>query len=263
MELLYTYLFASLVIFVYMSIAFLISLVLKKADIADVAWGFGFIVLAISSYFYQNHQGVLPKLTLLLLVIWGVRLSLHILIRNCKKEEDARYVELKKGWEKSPRLNVYLKVFMLQGAILLLLAFPIVVINTYQASTISILFAILGTLVWLVGFAFEVVSDRQLALFQKNKENKGKILQTGLFSYSRHPNYFGEILIWAGIWILSITLPFSIIAVISPLTLTFLILKVSGIPLKEAQLSKKEGFETYQKEVSLLIPRRRKQSGGH
>lgn len=260
MQLLYTYLFLFFVIFVYMSIGFLISLIVKRVDIVDVAWGLGFIVVAISSYLYQNHQGILPKLILLLIVLWGLRLSLHILIRTCKKEEDARYVELKKGWEKSPHLNVYLKVFMLQGAILLLLAFPIVVINTYQASTVSILFAILGTLVWLIGFTFEVIADRQIALFQKNKENQGKILQTGLFSYSRHPNYFGEILVWIGIWILCIPLPFSIIAVISPFTLTFLILKVSGIPLKEAQLSKKEGFETYQKEVSLLIPRPRQKS---
>ena len=172
MELFYTYLFTSLILFIYVSLWFLISLFVQRNDVADIAWGFGFIVAAGSSYLYQNHQGLLPKLMILLVAIWGMRLSLHILLRNSKKQEDARYVELKKSWEKRPLLHAYFKVFILQGFILLLLAFPIIVINTYEAKASSILFAILGSLIWLVGFGFEVIADRQIALFQKNQENR-------------------------------------------------------------------------------------------
>jgi steroid 5-alpha reductase family enzyme len=108
--------------------------------------------------------------------------------------------------------------------------------------------------VWLIGFYFESVGDAQLALFIQNPTNKGKLMQTGLWAYSRHPNYFGEVTQWWGIWLIALTTPWGIVTVVGPLMITFLILFVSGVPLLEKKMETHQDFAAYKKRVSVFLP---------
>jgi steroid 5-alpha reductase family enzyme len=141
----------------------------------------------------------------------------------------------------------------LQGLLLFLIVLPVLFINKNSGPEIGWL-DFVGLIVWMVGFYFEVVGDAQLKKFIKNPKNKGKIITTGLWSYTRHPNYFGEVLLWWGIWLISLSVSGGWLTVIGPIIITFLILKVSGIPMLEKQMEKKPGFAQYKKRVSVFLP---------
>ena len=229
--------FTALIIWIYMTCWYLISVRLKRNDIADVAWGLGFIFVAMYSVITN------PSLKLLiitcLIAIWGIRLASHIYRRNKNKKEDSRYEQFKN--------NPYLKVFMTQGFLMWLISL------SYIGSSGSVnLLNFFGIFIWIIGFYFEATADYQLKNFIQNPSNKGKIIQTGLWAYSRHPNYFGEVTMWWGIWIVG----FSNIwwSIIGPLTITFLILKVSGVPLLEKKYADNPEFQNYKKRVSVFIP---------
>ena len=148
----------------------------------------------------------------------------------------------------------FLQVFILQGFFLLIISTPVLIANTQNTQNESILLKIIGVGIWIIGFFFESIGDRQLSVFIKNKSNQGKILTNGLWKYSRHPNYFGEITQWWGLWILTLSQSYGLIGVIGPLTITFLILKVSGIPLLEKKMEANPAFQAYKEKTSILIP---------
>ena len=142
---------------------------------------------------------------------------------------------------------------MLQGTFLFIIVLPVVLINRSVGSTVNVLdFA--GMAIWLIGFYFEVVGDAQLAQFINNPANKGRLMQDGLWAYTRHPNYFGEVTQWWGLWVISLSAPFGWATIIGPALITFLILKVSGIPMLEKKMAEKLEFEAYKKRVSVFIP---------
>ena len=126
-------------------------------------------------------------------------------------------------------------------------------INKYASGEINLL-VIIGFIVWLIGFYFESVGDKQLANFIHNPENKGKLMTEGLWKYSRHPNYFGEVTQWWGIWIIALSVPYGWVAIIGPITITILILFVSGVPLLEKKYKGRSDFEAYKKRTSIFIP---------
>jgi steroid 5-alpha reductase family enzyme len=238
-----------------MSLWFVLAMVIKRNDIADIAWGLGFIAIAISllpKYGVQLDNSILVTT---LVVIWGIRLSYHIFKRNMSKPEDKRYANWRSTWGKWFVLRSYLQIFILQGILMLLISTPIIVVNTIESSGWSI-FDILGLLVWIFGFYFESVGDMQLKKFISNPDNKGKVLSTGLWKYTRHPNYFGEVTQWWGIWIISLSvLPYGLLAIVGPLTITFLILKVSGIPMLEKSMSENPVFAEYMKNTNAFFPK--------
>lgn len=241
-------------LFLYMSIWFLISLQKKRNDIADVAWGLGFTLMAWTSFFISNGVAGLRGLFVCILVsIWGLRLAWHIYNRNRNKAEDYRYLTWRKDWGKWFYLRSYFQVYLLQGLFLFLIIFPVLLINKSTGTPFGIL-DIIGLIIWIFGFYFEVVGDAQLAKFIKNPENKGKLLTTGLWSYTRHPNYFGEVTQWWGLWIIALSVTGGWVGIIGPLTITFLILKVSGIPLLEKKMEENPNFAEYKKRVSVFIP---------
>ncbi len=245
----------ALALFVYMNIWFLLAVVLKRNDVADIAWGLGFVLMSWAAFLF-SELSARSLLVNVLVTIWGTRLAWHIARRNLRKSEDSRYAVWRASW-KHFYLRSYLQIFMLQGFFLYIILFPALFIH---ASTTQNLQAIdvVGTVVWIIGFFFESVADRQLRDFLRDPANKGTIMDCGLWAYSRHPNYFGEVVQWWGIFLIALTLPHGYVTVVGPLLLTFLILFVSGIPMLEKKYAGRSDFEAYKKRTSVFFPLPRK-----
>lgn len=242
----------SLIIFVYASAWFVIAVFTKRNDVADIAWGAGYILLC--AYLFARYTAS-PVIVLLyvLITLWGLRLSLHIYTRHKNRAEDFRYKAWRDAWGRYFYLRSYLQVFLLQGVFLLIIISPVINAAVAPATTIN-WFTLAGVCCWLIGFYFEAVADRQLAVFKNNPNNKGQMIQTGLWKYSRHPNYFGEILMWWGIYIITIPVANGLYFIVSPLSITLLLVFVSGIPMLEKKYEGRADFEAYKKRTSALIP---------
>lgn len=236
-----------------MSFWFVFSVIKKRNDVADVAWGLGFILLAWTAFFISGSFVLRGLLAGILVTLWGLRLAWHIHGRNRGKTEDYRYQAWRKEWGKWFYARSYLQVYLLQGFFLFLITLPILIINKNPVAELGWL-DLIGVAVWLFGFCFEAVGDAQLARFIKNPANRGKLMQSGLWAYTRHPNYFGEVTQWCGLWLVALSVANGWIGIIGPITITFLILKVSGIPLLEKKMKVNPEFVQYQKRVSVFFP---------
>ena len=241
------------VLFLYMSFWFGLSLLKKRNDVVDVAWGLGFILLAWTSFLLGPAQSPRGLIVGLLISVWGIRLAWHIHTRNRGKAEDYRYATWREEWGRWFYLRSYLQVYILQGILLFLIICPVLLINK-SINTDFNYFDLLGVAVWLLGFIFESVGDAQLARFIKDPVNKGNLIQTGLWRYTRHPNYFGEVTMWWGIWLVALSVPYGPLGIIGPLTITVLILKISGIPMLEKKMTLNPDFAAYKKTTSVFIP---------
>jgi len=226
----------------------------KRNDIADVMWGLSFIVIAWTNYLVHSNQTKLALTINILVTIWGLRLSYHIFkrfIRN--KIEDRRYEDMRKTWKNDQNVATFTNVFLLQAFLAVLVSLPVIIVNTYHSGVNNIAYA--GVLIWIFGFLFESRADMQLKKFIMNPSNKGKIMTKGLFKYTRHPNYFGEVLQWWGIAFMALYVSYGWIGILGAVSITFLITKVSGIPLAEKGTSKKPGWEEYKKKTPALLPK--------
>lgn len=245
------------IVFVYMTIWFFIGLIMKRNDVADFAWGLGFVLIALSLFIKNGFESKTNLLVLILITIWGLRLSYHIFKRNINKTEDKRYVAWRNAWGKWYVLRSYFQIFILQGVLMLMIISPVYFINSNPNNLLSV-FSIVGTIIWIVGFIFESFGDKQLKDFLSKPENKGKILNTGLWKYTRHPNYFGEVTQWWGIWFIALSstlyMDWGYMSIVGPLTITFLILKVSGIPMLEKSMQENPLFDEYRKNTSKFFP---------
>lgn len=242
-----------LVLFTYMSLWFVFSIFKKRNDVADIAWGLGFVLVTWVSFFLSDQIGMRGILVGFLVSIWGLRLASHIYFRNKGKTEDYRYLAWRKEWGNWFYVRSYLQVYLLQGLFLFLIVLPVLIINKSSTSPL-IWLDFVGLIVWLFGFYFETMGDAQLAQFIKNPLNKGKIMQSGLWAYTRHPNYFGEVTQWWGIWLIALAVSGGWIGIIGPIIITFLILKVSGIPLLEKKMEENPDFAEYKKRTSMFFP---------
>jgi steroid 5-alpha reductase family enzyme len=245
----------AILIAAYMTVWFVIALIKKDNSVADLAWGLGFVLVAAFT-FLRRGSLFLPLLVTSLVAVWGLRLSLHILFRNRKRGEDPRYAEWRRKWGRSFVWRSYLQVFILQGFFLLVISSPVVLVNSdrtypYEHDWLDLA----GLLVWCVGFFFEAVGDAQLARFKKDPGNKGKIMDRGLWRYTRHPNYFGESLMWWGIFLVALEIPYGWTTVVSPVLITFLLVRVSGIPLLERRYAGNTEFRAYARRTSAFVPR--------
>jgi steroid 5-alpha reductase family enzyme len=191
--------------------------------------------------------------------VWGLRLSYHIMRRNLGKPEDFRYANWRKAWGKWVIPRAFVQVYLLQGLFMFLVSLPITL--TGLASAAGVLRApllVIGAALWLLGFIFETVGDHQLTLFLAQPGNRGQLMTSGLWSYTRHPNYFGEAVMWWGIFIVAIGGGASLLAVLSPIVITYLLRYVSGVPLLEKSMSRKPGFDEYARRTSVFVPRPQK-----
>jgi len=237
-----------------MSSWFIISLIKKRNDVADIAWGLGFVIIAWISFFISDNLNIRGLLVNVLVGIWGIRLAWHISQRNKGKTEDYRYLAWRQEWGKWFYIRSYLQVYILQGFLLYIIVLPVIMINKKMGNGINLI-DILGLLIWLTGFLFESIGDAQLAKFIKNPNNKGKLMKSGLWRYTRHPNYFGEVTQWWGLWLITLNIPgYYWLSVIGPITITILILKVSGIPMLEKKMEENPEFAEYKKMTSVFIP---------
>jgi len=240
-------------LFAYVSFWFVISLVRKRNDVADVAWGLGFVLMAWLSLYLADGYGIRGLVVTALVTVWGSRLAWHIHSRNKGGKEDYRYRTWREEWGKWFYLRSFFQVYLLQGALLFLIVLPVVVINRNVELPFGVTGA-LGIAIWLLGFFFEVVGDWQLARFIKNPANKGKLMTSGLWRYTRHPNYFGEVTLWWGIWLIALSAPYGALTIIGPLTITVLILRVSGVPMLEKKMAEHPDFAAYKQRTSVFIP---------
>jgi len=248
----------ALALFVFFNIFFIIAQIKKNNGIADMAWGLGFVVVAITSLLYQGDYSIQALAVTALVLLWGLRLFFYIGLRNWSKPEDFRYVEMRKKWKTNVKLKAYFIVFMLQMTFLYIISLPIQLVNLveFELTMIGYIIVGVGVFLWVVGFYFEAVGDQQLKNFKKNPENKGKILSTGLWKYTRHPNYFGEALMWWSVWIvsmasLSLT---NLFGIVGPIFITYLLLYVSGVPLLEKKYKENAAFQAYAKKTSIFFP---------
>jgi steroid 5-alpha reductase family enzyme len=217
------YLMLAIILFAFVNLWFIISLITKRNDVADIAWGLGFILLTWSSFFITDIKGTRSLITGVLISVWGIRLAWHIHTRNKGKGEDYRYLAWRNQWGKWFLLRSYFQVFVLQGIFLYIIILPVLFINKSEDTPI-IWLDILGMLIWMIGFYFEAVGDAQLIRFKNNPNNKGKLLQEGLWSLTRHPNYFGEVVQWWGIGVVALAIQDGWMGLIGPITISFLIL---------------------------------------
>lgn len=242
------------VIFVYMTVLWLISLVRQDASVVDIFWGPGFVILG-SVYFQLTHGYPARKILLLTLVmIWGLRLALYIFWRNRDKGEDKRYQAWRNSNPKKFWWVSYFQVFLLQGGLMLLISIPLL---AAQASNEPASFTFLdwsGLGLWIVGFLFEGVGDWQLARFKGDPANKGKVMRAGLWRYTRHPNYFGEAVLWWGYFAFALSAN-GWWTVYSPMLMTILLLRVSGVALLEKGLAEsKPEYRDYVEGTSAFVP---------
>lgn len=244
-----------LVMLGYMTVIWLISLPMRDASIADIFWGLGFVFL-VWFYFLQT-EGFLERKLLLcgLVTFWGLRLSLHILRRNWGKGEDRRY----RNWREQAGGRFwwisFFKVFLFQGLLLWLISAPLLAAQTNPTPEQLTWLDWLGASIWLVGFLFETIGDWQLARFRKNPANAGQVLRSGLWGYSRHPNYFGEAMLWWGYFLIALSTPGGQWTLFSPVLMTWLLVKVSGVTMLERSLlESKPEYLAYVQTTSTFVP---------
>jgi steroid 5-alpha reductase family enzyme len=238
---------------IYMTLWFIIAYIKKNNTYADIAWGTIFVIntiyVLIATGLYQPRQ----LLVTLLVSIWSVRLTYHLYNRIVNKPEDIRYQKLRAQWGEWADLRSFVQVFLLQGILAYVIMLPVLLINGSNNPALGLLDNI-GLIIWCVGFLCEVIGDMQLKKFMADPSHKGTIMNRGLWKYTRHPNYFGEILMWWGIWIIALALPYGWLLIISPITITCLLLFVSGVPLAEEQFKDNKDYQAYKKRTSMLIP---------
>jgi steroid 5-alpha reductase family enzyme len=236
----------------------LISVIRKDASIVDIFWGLGFGLIA-GATFAVSPGGAKPIALTCLTVVWGLRLSGYIAWRNHGKGEDPRYQAMRAYRGASFWWISLFTVFGLQGAVMWLVSLPVQV-GQLQGPTLSAV-SYLGIAVGAVGFLFESLGDFQLAKFKSNSKNRNQVMDQGLWRYTRHPNYFGNALVWWGVFLVAVT-PSTFWLAISPVVMTFLLVKVSGVALLEKSLgSRSPEYRDYMRRTSAFIPWPPKSSG--
>ena len=231
------FLHVSFLIWTLVTLLWIWSVLIKNVSIVDIFWGFGFVV--VNTFYVFNLESInLRNLLLLTLVsIWGLRLTIYLGIRNIGKGEDYRYQQFRKEYgAKRYWWFSYFQVFLLQGALILIVSLPLLGVHLSTSSGDLIWLDYVAILVWIIGFGFEAGGDYQLFKFKKNPNNRGKVLNSGFWKYTRHPNYFGDASVW---WSYAL---FSIAAggywqIIGAVIMTLLIIKVSGVALLEKILN--------------------------
>lgn len=266
-------LYCSIAVFVFQCLLFGVALAKKNNGIADIGWGMGFIIIAAMSCLLkfkdsnQDTDRTSQYLILILVCLWGMRLTVYLLIRNWTKPEDWRYAKWRMDWGKNFYLRSFLQVFMLQGLFMLVIGSPIMFAfishidyqeRHFFSDNVELIIMIAGLLLWLIGFFFQSVGDYQLFVFKKDAANKGKVMRYGVWKYTRHPNYFGESTMWWGIFLISCVSAHGIggvaLRLIGPATITFMLLRVSGVTMLENKYKGNKEYEDYQKNTSAFIP---------
>jgi steroid 5-alpha reductase family enzyme len=236
-----------------MSLLWLVSLAVRDASIVDITWGPLFVL--ISWVAYAVGDGSAPALLIAVLATaWGLRLGFHIGRRNIGHGEDPRYVRMR---EKRPRqfwLWSLFAVFIFQGLIALVVSLPIQSLAAVGNDTIGLV-SWVGAAVFAIGLAFEAVGDAQLSRFKADPASRGQVMDRGLWRYTRHPNYFGDSVVWWGLWLLAVGSGAAWWTLVGPALMTFMLVKVSGVAMTEADIAtRRPGYADYIRRTSAFVP---------
>lgn len=245
---------ALILIFAYFFALFLLGTALRNNSIVDVGWGVGFVLVAWSMLLAYPPLTLARVTMTMLITLWGLRLFAHILRRNVGKPEDFRYANFRREWGKWLVPRAFAQVYMLQGVFMYLISLPVILASVQSAPAVHPALYALGLAVFGIGFVFEALGDAQLRRFIADPAHKGQLMTGGLWRYTRHPNYFGEATMWWGVFILAMSAGVSPLAVISPVTITLLLLFVSGVPMLEKSMKNRAGYADYARATSIFIP---------
>lgn len=239
----------------FLFLIWILSLILKDSSIVDITWGLGFMLIAWLTYAMSDGYPPRGLLLSVLVSLWGMRLALHIGIRNAGKGEDPRYQAFRRNWGDNYWWGSLFQVFLLQAFLCWVIS---LVVQAGQLSTEPAeltWLAWVGTAVWVFGYYFEVVGDWQLTRFKADPHNRGKVMDRGLWRYTRHPNYFGEAVMWWGIFLIVLEDLSNAWTIISPIVITFLLLKVSGVVMLERTITRRRPeYADYINRTNAFIP---------
>jgi len=246
---------AALAIAVVMVSTWLLSVALKNASIVDIVWGAGFVVVTWVMQLTIEGDSSRQWLITAMVSIWGLRLSGFLARRNIGHGEDWRYVAMRKRHGRRFPLVSLVTVFALQGVVMFLVSLPVQLGHADRSPSVGPV-AVMGLLVWFLGIVFEAVGDMQLRRFKKDPSNAGLVMDRGLWSLTRHPNYFGDSCVWWGIGIVAAEAGTAAWGLIGPVVMTLFLTKVSGVPMLERSLAKrKPGYADYMARTSGFFPR--------
>ncbi len=240
----------------FMVLAWLVSLPKKDVSIVDAFWGPAFLVVAAVAAWQSDGAPARRTLVLVLVAAWALRLGIYLLWRNLRMlEEDARYQAMRARWgARFPWVSLG-TVFLLQGLLAWFISFPLQLAVMGPEPPGLGLLDLLGLGLWLVGFSFETIGDAQLVRFKADPANRGKVLSTGLWRYTRHPNYFGDFLVWWGFFALALSTPGGWMTIASPLLMSLLLLKVSGVALLEKDIAvRRPEYRDYVSRTNAFFP---------
>lgn len=245
--------FTAVVAAVAMSLLWLLSLVLKDASIVDMYWGPGFGVIATAAFLYAG-DGDRATLALVLTLAWGLRLGAYLFWRNVGEGEDPRYQAMRRYWgARFPWVSL-VTVFALQGTLMWFVSLPVQVTIASEPTPLGA-FDLAGALLFCIGLGFESVGDFQLARFKALPDSAGKVMDRGLWRYTRHPNYFGDCLVWWGLFTISLSTAAGPYTILSPVVMTVFLLKVSGVALLERSIVKRRPqYAAYIERTSAFVP---------
>jgi steroid 5-alpha reductase family enzyme len=247
---------SALAVWVYVTLIWLASVALRNASIVDIFWGPGFVLIAAIAC--ALGDGFLGRRLLItaLAAVWGLRLGAHIARRNHGKGEDYRYQAFRQQYGPDRYWWFsYFQVFLLQGALMLLIAPPLIAAQSSATPDHFTVLDAIGAVVWGVGFFFETVGDWQLDRFKRNPANAGKVMDRGLWSLTRHPNYFGDATVWWGYYAIALGTGWGALTIFGPALMTYLIVYVSGVALLERHMRDTPKYADYMRRTSAFFPR--------
>jgi steroid 5-alpha reductase family enzyme len=240
----------------YVTAVWLLSLILRNASIIDIFWGPGFLLVG-GVYTLASPDGYTGRqvMVMALVAAWALRLGGYILLRNAGHGEDFRYQKMRENAGEAFWWRSLLSVFLLQGALLWIISAPLLAaVHSDDPGSLGVT-DYAGAAVWAFGFGFEAIGDWQLAQFKRDPTHKGKVMDHGLWRYTRHPNYFGEAVLWLGYFIIAAGTDWGWVTVFSPALMTFLLLRVSGVAMLERAMTKRRpGYEEYIRRTSAFVP---------
>jgi len=248
-------------LFVIVTTIFVIAQLKNDNSVMDIVYGPIFFLAGLATYIYTESTSMLAVVILAATLIWSSRLATRIYKKNNGLPEDARYAAWRTLWNQKGRwyflLRSYLQINILQGLVISIVSLPFIIAPSFS-QTFVLPFVICGVLIFGVGLAIESIADYQLDQFiarKKAKTEKANLMTTGLFRYSRRPNYFGETLIWWGLAVMVLPLPYGWLGLLSPLTITYIVTKVTGPMLENIFIQKYgEEYRAYMKRTSYFIP---------
>ena len=245
---------ASLVaVFVLMAVTAVIGRRQGRVAVVDTAWGLGFVLVALVSALVGTGTGARRFVLLAMVAIWGLRLARHMHQRNAGKGEDPRYTQMLQNEPGDPFLVAIRKVYLVQGGAVWFVSLPI---QVAAATNVGLgVVAVLGILLWAVGVTFETVGDAQLKAFKADSANKGTVMDRGLWSWTRHPNYFGDSAVWWGIFLVAASAWPGVLTILSPVVMTYFLVFATGARLLEKHMAERPGYAEYQQRTSYFLPR--------